>query len=543
MSNPRPSKPARHPLIRGASVTSLGTLASRLLGMVRDMATAALFGMSSGGVMDAFVLAFRIPNLFRRLLGEGALAVSYLPVVAAELEHDRRQAWRLVSVGLAWLSVLLMLIVVVMEAGLAAFWVLGDGTPETRLVLGLSAVMMPYLLFMCLAAQVSATLHALTRFSVAALAPTLLNVCWLAAVWGVAPWFAPDQVAQVYVLAVGVTIGGVLQLAAPWWDLRRAGFQFDYCWSAARAAVFQIVRNLLPMLLGLAITQINTILDSLIAWTLSAPLDGSATIPWLPGSVPYPMRTGAVASIYYGERLYQFPLGLLGLAVATAIFPLLSRHAARGDHARLGEDLTLGCRLVLLLGAPASIGLMLLATPLTELLFHHGKFTADDAVRAARMIALYGSGVWAYCALPVIVRGYYALGDRITPVKTGATAVALNLVLNLILVWPLAEGGLAVATSLAAGVQTLLLLAYFSRRRSHLDWPALARTVLRTAVATAAMAVAGYLTLQAIPQVNRLAYELARVIVPLVVGVAVYFGVLWAMGRRELAVLWAAERT
>jgi putative peptidoglycan lipid II flippase len=249
-----------------------------------------------------------------------------------------------------------------------------------------------------------------------------------------------------------------------------------------------------------------------------------------------------VASIYYGERLYQFPLGLLGMAVATAIFPLLSRHAARGDRQRLGEDLTLGCRLVLLLGAPASVGLMLLAAPLTQLLFQRGQFTAEDAVRAARMIALYSSGVWAYCASPVVVRGYYALGDRITPVKIGALAVATNLVLNLILVWPLAEGGLAVATSLAAGVQVFLLLAVFSRRQSHLGWTVLMTTVARTMIATATMALAGYLTLQAIPEVNRLTYEMARVLGPLAVGLAVYLGTLLLIGRRELSVLWAAEK-
>lgn len=535
MSNPR-----RHPLIRGASVTSLGTLASRLLGMVRDMATAALFGMSSGGVMDALALAFRVPNLFRALFGEGALAVSYVPVLSTELERDRQRAWQVVSVGLTWLSVFLALLVVVLEAGLALAWHLQGDVPRVRLVVGLLAVMMPYLLLICLAAQVSATLQALTRFSVAALAPSLLNVCWLVAVWGVAPWFSSDQVAQAYVLALGVIVGGMLQLAAPCWDLRRAGFRYDYCWPAARAALFQVLRNLIPMLLGVAITQINTLLDTVIAWELSAP-SGHTTIAWLPGSLAYPMQPGAAASIYYGERLYQFPLGLLGIAVATAIFPLLSRHAARGDRQRLGQDLTLGCRLVLLLGVPASVGLMLLATPLTELFFQRGKFTADDAVRAARMIALYGSGVWAYCALPVVVRGYYALGDRITPVKVGAIAVAINLVLDLSLIWPLAEGGLAVATALAAAVQLALLLALFSRRQSHLNWRALGGTIARTALATAAMAAAGQFTLRAIPQVDRLTYELARVALPLAVGVAVYFGVLWVIGRRELGVLWAAE--
>jgi putative peptidoglycan lipid II flippase len=531
----------RHPLIHGASVTGLGTLASRVLGMVREVATAAALGMSVGGVMDAFVLAFRIPNLFRRLFGEGALAVSYLPVVTAELERDRARAWQLVSVGLTWLTVILSVIVVLMEGGLALIWLFWGDVPRVRLVVGLSAVMMPYLLLICLAAQVSATLHALMRFTVPALAPALLNLTCLVALWGVAPYVASGPEAEAYVLAVAVIVSGVLQLVVQWPDLRSTGFRFDYYWSAARDNLYQVARGMVPMLIGLTITQINTLMDSLIAWGLSAPVSGAQQIGWLPGALAYPMQPGAVASIYYGERLYQFPLGLLGLAVATAIFPLLSRHAARGDHQRLGDDLTLGCRLVLLFGLPSSAGLVLLAMPLTELLYQHGQFTADDAVRAARMVALYGSGVWAYCASPVVVRGFYALGDRVTPVKIGAAVVGMNFALNLILVWPMAEGGLAAATALTAGIQVVLLLLVFSQRKSHLGWSSLAVTALRTAIATTAMSAAGYLTLHAIPATHRLNNELIRVLVPLAVSLAVYFGVYALIGREELRTLWAAE--
>ncbi len=505
------------------------------------MAMAALLGMSHGGVMDAFVLAFRIPNLLRRLFGEGAMAVSYLPVVTAELERDRSRAWQVVSVCLVWLSVVLALVVVVMEGALGAVWILWGDVPRVRLVTGLSAVMMPYLLLVCLAAQISATLHALMRFTVPALAPALLNVCWLAAVWGVAPYFGANREMQAYVVAVAVTVSGVCQLGVLWPALRRAGFRFDYRWSAARGALGQVVRGMAPMVLGLTITQINTLMDSLIAWGLSAPTSGIQRIAWLPGDVAYPMRQGAVASIYYGERMYQFPLGLLGLAVATAIFPLLSRHAARGDRQRLGSDLTLGCRLVLFLAVPAGAGLMLLAAPLTDLLFRHGQFTAEDAARAARMIMLYGSGVWAFCALPVVVRGFYALGDRVTPMKIGAAVVAMNFAMNILLVWRLAEGGLAVSTSVASGVQVVLLLAVFSRRESRVGWSELAATALRAAAATTAMSVAGYFVLEAVPATGGLSVKLARVLVPLAAAVAVYFATFALIGRSEFRTLLRPE--
>jgi putative peptidoglycan lipid II flippase len=231
----------------------------------------------------------------------------------------------------------------------------------------------------------------------------------------------------------------------------------------------------------------------------------------------------------------------LGLAVATAIFPLLSRHAARGDREQLGSDLTLGCRLVLFLGVPASAGLMLLAGPIAELLFERGQFTSADTVRAARMIAVYGSGVWAYCALPVVIRGFYALGDRTTPMKIGAMVVLCNLAMNLLLVWPLAEAGLALATSLTASLQVLLLMAVFSRRKSHLGWRAMAATAARTTAATGLMMAAGLTSLTLLPSSEGLVSELARVVLPSAVSVLVYFAVIASVGGTELKMLRGME--
>jgi putative peptidoglycan lipid II flippase len=230
-------------------------------------------------------------------------------------------------------------------------------------------------------------------------------------------------------------------------------------------------------------------------------------------------------------------LGVLGVAVATAIFPLLSRHAARGDHRRLGDDLSLGIRLVLLLGIPAGAGLIVLAQPLAEMLFQHGRFTAEDTNRTARMIACYAAGVWAYCALPVIVRGYYAMGDRLTPVRVGLAAVALNLTLNLSLIWPLAEKGLALATAISASFQVVMLAILFSRYKSPLDWTAVTLTLLRTLFATLLMAAAGYATLWAIRPGQGLYAEIVRVAVPLAVAVIVFSTTFWVCGGSELRML------
>lgn len=530
---------ARHSLITGARITSLGTLVSRVLGMLRDMATAALLGMSGTGVMDAFVIAFRIPNTFRRLFGEGALSASYLPVLSAELERDRLAAWQLASVLFTWLSVVLGAVTLVIELGCLAGWLWFD-SPANRLVFGLTAVMMPYMLMICVAAQAAATLQALGHFSVPALAPALLNLCWLAAVWFVAPHLH-SKPGQAYAIAGAVLVAGVLQMAAQLLMLRRFGFRFDYNWSAGRAAIAKIVRTMGPMLFGLAVTQINTLFDSFVAWSFAAAPDGPSTIGWLGHSVRYPLAQGAAASIYYGERLYEFPLAILGIAVATAIYPLVSRHAARGDRKALAADMTLGVRLVLFLGVPASLGLTILAQPLARVLLQHGHFTPDDTVRAARVIGCYAAGVWAYCAAPVILRGFYALDDRVTPVRTGMLAVLVNCLLDVTLIWPWAEAGLAIATAVSTTVQFLLLVWLFQRKQGGLNMAELGRGTLRVVLAALAMYLAISLLAGVVPSADTTASAAIRVAVLFVAALVVYFSVHWALGGREFRMLITAR--
>ena len=530
------SRAGGHPLIAGARITSLGTLACRILGMLRDMATASLLGLAGGGIMDAFVIAYRIPNLFRRLFGEGALTASYLPVLSARLETDPQVARQLASVVVALLTVLLAGLVAAGELLFGVAWLIWGDVPGVGLLMGLSAVMLPYLLLICIAAQLTTMLYAAQHFTVPALTPMMLNIVWLIGAWAVAPWFAPSQEAQAYVLAVAVVVAGAAQVVVQLPMLRRLGFHFDYNWPAAREGINQIARNMAPMLVGLAVTQINTFNDSLIAWGLSAAPDGSPYIPWLEG-VRYPMEQGAVAAIYYGERLYEFPLGIVGTAVAVAIFPLLSRHAARGDRRQLGADMSLGLRLVCCLGVPAGVGLILLAEPLARLLFERGHFQAEDTARAARMIAWYATGVWAYCASPVIVRGFYALGDCGTPVRVAAWMVGLNLALNLTLIWPMAEAGLAVSTSLAAAVQVFVLMAIFSRRQAPLHWRDLSATAARTILSTAVMAAIVYFALDWTPAGLRLWAQIVHVFVPIALGMAGYCGAYWLLGGRELGML------
>lgn len=515
-------------LFAGLRIVGLWTLASRILGLARDMAMAALFG--NGAVLDAFTVAFRIPNLGRRLFGEGALAAAFLPAFTRELEtNGRRAAWRLGTAMLVALVWFLAAVVLVAEALLGAAWLAGGSAGESALLIGLTALLLPYLVLICASALVGSILHALGRFTWPALLPVMLNVAWLLGLWGV--WRAPlTDTGKMHVIAAVIVLSGIAQFAAPLPALRRAGFRFDRTWRLARDKVRDVARGMLPVLLGLSITQLNTLADSLIAWGFAAPEIAPADVDSIGGTVSIatePIASGAASALYFGQRMYQFPLGIFGVALGTVMFPLLARHAGRNRFDLLREDLTLGMRLVVFVGLPASIGLMLLAEPLTSLFFERGRFGPDDVRQTSAMIAAYGAAVWAYSGLLIAQRGFYAVGDRVTPLRAGMVAVAVNLVLDFTLIWPLGGTGLAVATSIAAAVQLALTLWLMRARIGELHWRPLGSTTLRALLACAAMTAA---TLAALAFVDHAGMEdgsatmkLLRVTLPLCAGIAAYF--------------------
>lgn len=546
-------------LLASLRIVASTTLLSRILGMFRDMATAWLFGLSP--VMDAFAIAFRIPNLARRLFGEGALSAAFLPVFARELEQagatgaeTAGKPWQLASAIFALLSATLTALVLVGE-GILVFWAwLHGADPQTRLLLGLTAVMLPYALLICLAAQVTAVLHALGEFTVPSLVPVVLNVCLLGTIFFVDPLFEPHREQQAYALAVCVLIAGILQLGLQWPALVRHGFRFTTHWQPVRAGVREIVRAVIPVTLGLSITQINTLLDSLIAWTFSRPVDAKAgagaVIPWLSwlGQIHYPLDPGAVSTLYYGERLYQFPVGVFGVALGTVLFPLLSRHAARGDLTRLRADLGLSLKLALVIGIPASAGLIVTATPVARLLFEHGEFQQSDSQRTAAMIAAYGAAVWAYCAIPLLYRAFYALGERQAPVRIGIKVVSLDFLLNVTLIWFLAERGLAWSTAITAAVHVALLVWLLQKLVGHLDWNELLKTIGKVLLATAAMVGACLLaskyvpdSLGLTPRIEVLARKIVGVTAPVAAGLATYFLMAYLLGLDALWMLFRRE--
>jgi putative peptidoglycan lipid II flippase len=521
-------------------LVSLLTLASRLLGLVRDIAMAALFG--NGMILDAFSVAFRIPNMARRLFGEGALTAAFLPAFVREVEAEGKgSAWRLTSAVFTVLATVLCGLVLVGELLLWAvsYWV--DTGAEAELLIGLTAVMLPYLVFICLAALLSAMLQALGHFTWPALLPVLMNVVWLTGIWAAHSW-QELPTARIHTIAWFVLVAGVVQLIALSPVVRGFGFRFAFDWESTQEKVRHIGRGMLPILIGLSVTQFNTLADSLIAWGLAEP-DATLGLTGSSETIPgWALATGTASALYFGQRLYQFPLGVFGVALGTVLFPRFSRHAEQGRHDELRDDLLLGLKLVLAIGIPASVGLVLLAEPLTTLLFQRGAFDVSDTTRTAEMIAAYGIGVWAYCGLLIVHRVYYAVGDRLTPLRVGLIAVVVNLGLNFALIQPFGGRGLALATSFTAMLQILTVVALLQSRVGRLDWQALLSCVLRVGLASVCMAATCLATLSLIGNEAQRGERLMRVALPVVASIVVYALAARLLGIREVGVLIRGDR-
>ncbi len=451
-----------------AKTVSILTLLSRVTGLLRDAALAAVLGMTA--IADAFFIGFLVPNLFRRLFGEGALTSAFIPHYAEALKEDRALARRLASLCLAGLAVALAGLTLLGEAVLAAMLMWGQWAEETALAIRLVMLMLPYMPLICLVAMIGGVLHVHGRFGPPAAAPMLLNLALMAGA-AAAAWAAGSEPLGregVTILAMSVLAAGVVQLIWQLMVLRRIEpltTDFHGAWQYLR----RIAMMMLPMLMGLAIFQFNAFFDSLLAFAL-APRGERDTL-WLFGrEVACPVEPGAVAALQWAQRLYQFPLGVFGIAVATAIFPALSRAAAGGggDDEPVDGDfagiLRRGLRLTMFIALPASVGLLLVGLPLARLIFERGQFELADSIRVATILAGYASAVWAYSMMHVLTRAYHALKDAQTPLRVGLVMVALNVTLNLMLIWPLGAAGLAWSTAITATVQVVVLAILLRRQ-------------------------------------------------------------------------------
>lgn len=493
-------------------VVSFGTLLSRILGLVRDMLLASVFG--AGPILDAFTLSFRLPNLARQLFGEGALTAAFLPIFVRELcSADPTPARQLASAMFWGLASVLAAIVIIVEAVLLALLAAGTLSANVRLLLVLVAIQMPYLLCICLAAQLSAVLHSLRRFFWPAVLPVCLNLVWLAGIGVAALPDAPNET-RIQIVAVSVVAGGVVQLAIAVWATAKLGYTLRREFGGAWVRVREVTVAMLPIVLGFAISQLNVLTDSLIAWAAANTSLGTL--------LPVPIAPGTATALFFAQRMYQFPLGIFGVALGTVLFPLLASHAQAGDQVGLRRDLSHGLRLTIAIGVPASAGLVVLSRPITALLFERGAFDASDAALTATMVAIYGSAVWAYIGVLIAYRGFYAIGDRMAPVRISTGIVIVNLALNAVLVCTLGGVGLALGGAVSAAIQALVAMLQLQTRVGRLKWGQIMWTGIKTLSATVAMTVACVSLLRLLPDGSSIVHKAVTVVAPMLTGIAIF---------------------
>lgn len=527
------------------------TLASRITGLARDAALARVLG--AGPVADAFLFAFMVPNLFRRLFGEGALSAAFLPVYARLSGRDPEAGRLLGRQVLGGMVVALSLVVLLLEVALLLAGLMG----ELGLAARLSMVLLPYAPMVCGVAILGAMLQVRGRFGPTAAAPLVLNGLMIAVLLLPARRLAEDPSRHAALLALAVVVAGVLQLL---WSLAalRAGepsrpvsvpaadpdapSDADPPALVARRGTRDVFRHAIPMMLGLGALQLGTLADGLIAsWP-------SIVGPTVLG-IAHPLEPGAMTTVSLAQRLYQFPLGVFGIAVATAIFPRLARRASEADLAGVLETVRSGLRLTVFIGLPASAGLVLVREPLTATLFEGGDFTAADTARVAPVAAAYGLGVWAYSAVHVLARAFYAIEQPRVAVRIAMGTVLAGIALNLVLIWtPLREAGLGAATAAAAVLQVALLARSLAPRLGgRLLDAATRRSFGRSAALTAVMALA-VIGLDAVAGrpvagvVGGWAGHAARLAILVVAGGLIHAGGAAAMRVPELAMLLGRRR-
>jgi len=417
-------------LLRSSGLVGSMTMLSRVLGLIRDVVIANYFGAS--GSADAFFVAFKIPNFLRRLFAEGAFSQAFVPVLSEyRSRRDLAAVKQLVDHVAGALGSVLLLVTLIAVIGaplLAALFAPGfylAGGEKFELAAQMLRITFPYLLLISLTAFCGAILNSYDRFAMPAFTPVLLNLSLI----GAAIWLSPRMDPPIMALAWGVLMAGAVQLLfqLPFLarlrllPLPRADFKDE--------GVRRILKLMLPALFGVSVAQINLLLDTVLASFL---------------------QTGSVSWLYYSDRLSELPLGVFGIAIATVILPSLSRIHAEKSPERFARTLDWAIRMILLIGLPAALALMVLAEPLIATLFHYGEMTARDVLMAAMSLRAYAFGLLAFMLIKVLAPGYFARQNTQTPVKIAVKAMVANMVLNLILIWPLDHVGLALATSLSA---------------------------------------------------------------------------------------------
>ncbi|PXW52719.1 putative peptidoglycan lipid II flippase [Grimontella sp. AG753] len=500
-------------LLKSLAAVSSMTMFSRVLGFARDAIVARVFG--AGMATDAFFVAFKLPNLLRRIFAEGAFSQAFVPILA---EYKSKQGEEATRVFVAYVSGLLTLaLAVVTVAGmLAAPWVIlvtapgfADTADKFALTSQLLQITFPYILLISLASLAGAILNTWNRFSVPAFAPTFLNISMIGFALFGAPYFHPPVLA----LAWAVTVGGILQLVYQLPHLKKIGMLVLPRISFRDAGAMRVMKQMGPAILGVSVSQISLIINTIFASFLVS---------------------GSVSWMYYADRLMEFPSGVLGVALGTILLPSLSRSFASGNHDEYCRLMDWGLRLCFLLALPSAVALGILAKPLTVSLFQYGKFTPFDAQMTQRALIAYSVGLMGLIVVKVLAPGFYSRQDIKTPVRIAIVTLVMTQLMNLAFIGPLKHAGLSLSIGLAACLNASLL--YWQLRKQNIFTPQAGwgRFLTRLFIAVIVMAAALLGMLYVMPDwaQGNMAHRLARLMVVVAVGVVAYFATLAVLGFR-----------
>ena len=422
------------------------TMVSRVFGFIRDMVTAQLFG--AGAAFDAFSVAFRIPNLMRRLFAEGSFSQAFVPVLSEyQKKHSPEEVKHFINAISGTLGFILLCVTVggiVFAPGIVRLFAPGFSADGVRFDLAVTMlrVTFPYLLLVSLTAFSGAILNTYSRFWVPAFTPVLLNVCMISA----AIWFSPHLHVPIVGLAWGVFAGGVAQWMFQWPFLRRMNLLPRPRVSFRDPGVRKVLKLMVPALFGVSVAQINLLLDSVFASLLVV---------------------GSVSWLYYSDRLMEFPLGVIGVAISTVILPHLSRHHAAQSEKDFSLTIDWALRCVLLVGLPAAVVFAEISGPLLSTLFQHGHFDGNSVIMASKSLTMFALGIAPFMLVKILASGFYAKQDMRTPVKIGIMAMISNMVFNVILIWPLKHAGIALATSISAMLNAGFLFYFLYTRNIY----------------------------------------------------------------------------
>ena len=457
-------------------------MTSRVLGLIRDQVLASMFG--AGNAMDAFNVAFRIPNLVRDLFAEGAMSAAFVPTFTRQLTSGgKASAWRLgnnvINALLVVTGLLVILGVLFAPSLVGAFAADYASVPgKLELTVLLTRVMLPFLMLVAVAAALMGMLNALHLFFVPALAPAMFNVATIACALALVPMMPRHGWPPMTAIAIGTIVGGVAQVSVQWPLLRRQGFSYSPFLDWKQEGLRRVLILMGPGTIGLAATQVNVFVNTVLA-------TGEGT--------------GAVSWLNYAFRLMYLPTGLFGVSIATATVPAVSRHAARGDSQAVRGTLADGLALMLMMNVPATIGLIVLATPIVRVIFERRAFLPSDTAATAAALQFYAIGLLGYSIVRIASPTFYALGESRTPVTISIATVVVNVLLNVALVRTLGFRGLALGTSIAALFNAGALLWFLHRRLGGLEDRRVVSSLIRIVIASAVMGAAALAIDRALP--------------------------------------------